>query len=381
MEKIAYLCIRMTYDLQTLLLIEVDTLAVLANLVCGVLIWRSRHEVADRSRIILFLLVLTALPLIGKVLSLMTHGLNNRFVEVLPIIPTLMGLITVLLMLLYAVEVMRPNWLKWRHCLLLFLPLAVVFVLSVLFMGQFTVLHSTAEVWQHIGEPNVLLRLLINLMALFCCLTLLWLPYKWQESSASRRWIITYVCFIFLIGVLFHTWTLTLSMPVHILHNLAPTLFIVYYTWYELHERFIPVPMERAEKLTPPNPAISVAVAGSDDLWQRIVKLIHEDDLWRNPDLNLEMLCQQLGSNKDYVLRCFRQNADTTFLDYVNSLRIGYVTDELRRNPLQSQRDLFFNAGFRSKTTAYRNFCKYNGQSPSEFIASLSADNQLTVSE
>lgn len=64
------------------------------------------------------------------------------------------------------------------------------------------------------------------------------------------------------------------------------------------------------------------------------------------------MLCQHLGSNKDYVLRSFRQNADTTFLDYVNSQRIGYVTDELRRNPMQNQRDLFFNAGFRSKTTA-----------------------------
>jgi YesN/AraC family two-component response regulator len=83
------------------------------------------------------------------------------------------------------------------------------------------------------------------------------------------------------------------------------------------------------------------------------------------------MLCHLLGSNKDYVSRSFRQNVDTTFLDYVNSLRISYVTDELRRNPLQNQRDLFFNAGFRSKTTAYRNFCKYNGQSPSDFIAAL----------
>ena len=93
----------MTYDLQTLLLIEVDTMAVLASLVCGVLIWRSRREVPDRSRIILFLIVLTALPLIGKVISLMMHGLNNRFVEVLPIVPTIMGTLTVVLMLLYAV--------------------------------------------------------------------------------------------------------------------------------------------------------------------------------------------------------------------------------------------------------------------------------------
>ena len=132
------------------------------------------------------------------------------------------------------------------------------------------------------------------------------------------------------------------------------------------YRKNIPVPTEETEKTAPPNENLP-----SDDLWQRIVNMIHKDDLWRKPDLSLDRLCQKLGSNKDYVSRCFRQNANTTFLDYVNNLRISYVTDELRRNPLQSPRDLFSNAGFRSKTTAYRNFCKYNGQSPSDFIASL----------
>ena len=206
----------MTYDLQTLLLIEVDTMAVLVSLVCGVLMWRNRREVPDRSRIILFLITLTALPIIGKVISLMTHGLNNRFVEVLPIVPTIMGTITIVLMLLYAIEVMRPNWFRWRHVLWGLLSLAGVLVLSVVFKDQFTVLHSTADIRQHIGEPNVLLRLLFNLATLLVCLSLLWLPYRWQTSSASHHWVVTYVCFIFVIGVLFHTWTLTLSMPVHI---------------------------------------------------------------------------------------------------------------------------------------------------------------------
>lgn len=363
----------MTYDLQTLLLIEVDTMSALASLVCGILIWRSRHGVPDRSRIILFLITLTALPLIGKVASLMTHGMNNRFVEVLPIVPTIMGLITVGLMLLYAVEVMRPNWFRWRHVLAGFSLLVCILVLSVLLKKQFTVLHSTAELMQHIGEMNVLLRLLFNIMILLVCLSLLWLPYRWQESSASRRWVVTYVCFIFVIGALFHTWTLTLWMPVHIVHNLTPALFIVYYTRYELYERVLPaVPrslVHDSKRNQVPCPHDSSAPV--DDLWPRIVKVIHDDDHWRNPDLTLDMLCHLLGSNKDYVSRSFRQNVDTTFLDYVNSLRISYVTDELRRNPLQNQRDLFFNAGFRSKTTTYRNFCKYNGQSPSDFIAAL----------
>ena len=365
----------MTYDLQTLLLIEVDTIAALASLVCGILIWRNRREVPDRSRIILFLLTLTALPIIGKVASLMMHGLNNRFVEVLPIVPTLMGLITVVLMLLYAVEVMRPNWFKWRHVMVFFMSLAFILVLSVLFKDQFTVLHSTDELIQHIGEPNVLLRLLFNLATLLVCLTLLWLPYRWQESSASRQWLITYVCSIFVIGALFHIWTLTLSMPVHIVHNLTPALFIIYYTWYELHERILPPKNSESQETVDAESSLLTSSSSpkEDDLWLRIVNLLHEDAVWRNPDLGLEMFCQMLGSNKDYVNQCFRKNADTTFADYVNRLRIEQMADELRRNPLQSQKELFFRVGFRSRTTAWRNFQKYMGISPTEFVASLVA--------
>ena len=360
----------MTYDLQTLLLIEVDTMAVLANLVCGTLIWRNRREVTDRSRTILLLIMLTTLPFIGKVASLMTTGLSNRFVEVLPVVPTMGAPLTVILMLLYAVEVMRPNWLKWRHFLLIFSSLAFIVVLSILFKGQFTVLHSTADLMQHIGEPNVLLRLLFNMLALFICLSLLWLPYKWQESSASRRWVITYVCFIFAIGAMFHTWTLTLWMSVHIVHNLSPSLFAIYYTWYELHERVLPVPMEEAEKTASPT-----AITPSDNLWQRISDVLHDEQLWRNPDLSLDMLCERIGSNKDYVLQSFRQNADTTFSDYVNRLRVDYMATELLAHPFQSHKVLYFRAGFRSKTAAFTNFKKYMQVSPSEFLAAEQAKN------
>lgn len=359
----------MTYDLQTLLLIEVDTIAVLASLVCGILIWRSRREVPDRSRIILFLITLTALPIIGKVASLMMHGLNNRFVEVLPIVPTLMGLITIVLMLLYAVEVMRPNWFRWRHVLWGFVSLACVLVLAVVFKDQFTVLHSTADIGQHIGEPNVLLRLLFNVATLLVCLSLLWLPYRWQESSASRHWVITYVCFILVIGILFHTWTLTHSMPIHIVHNLTPALFITYYTWYELHERITPVPIVEAEKTAPSN------VTPSDNLWERITDVLHDEQLWRNPDLSLDMLCECVGSNKNYVTQCFRQNADTTFSDYVNRLRIDYMAEELKAHPFQSHKELYFRAGFRSKTAAFTNFKKYKQVSPSEFLSTLQQEN------
>ena len=355
----------MTYDLQTLLLIEVDTIAVLANLVCGLLIWHRRREVADRSRIILLLFILIGLPLVGKVVMLMVKGLNTRFVEVLPVTSTMSSPLAIMLMLLYAIEVMRPNWLKLRHLLLLSLPFEIIFVLSILFVEQFTSLHSFADVWQHIGEPNVMLRMLFVTMALLLCLSLLRLPYHWQESSASRQWVVTYVCFVFVISVLFFTWMLTLWMPVHILHNITPSLFIIYYTWFELHERVLPVPMEETEKTAPP----IVYAPPSDNLWQRISCVLHDEQLWRNPDLSLDMLCERLGSNKDYVLQSFRKNTDTTFSDYVNRLRVDYMAAELLAHPFQSHKELYFRAGFRSKTAAFTNFKKYKQLSPSEFLS------------
>ena len=356
----------MTYDLQTLLLIEVDTMAVLASLVCGILIWRNRREVPDRSRLILFLITLTALPLISKVFSLMMHGLNNRFVEVLPIVPTLMGLITVGLMLLYAIEVMRPNWFRWRHVLWGYSLLAGVLVLSVLFKDQFTVLHSTNELIQHIGEPNVLLRLLFNLATLLVCLSLLWLPYRWQASSASRRWVITYVCFIFIIGALFHTWTLTLSMPVHIVHNLMPLFFIIYYTWYELHERILPPRiLEGQEPVVTPFPTTD-----TNDLWKRITLQMYQEQAWCNPNLNVETFSKELGTNRIYVARCIMEHTNLSFNDYLNSLRVAHMASLLDVDPLQIHKEAYFMAGFRSRHTAYRNFIKFKGCSPSDYVAS-----------
>lgn len=355
----------MKYDLQTLLLIEVDTIAVLANLVCGMLLWHRRRDVADRSRIILLLFILLGLPLVGKVVMLMMKGLNTRFVEVLPVTPTMSSPLAVMLMLLYPIEVMRPNWLKWRHFLLFFLLFAFIFLLSILFMGQFTSLHSFADVWLHIGEPNVMLRMLFIAMTLLLCLSLLRLPYQWRESSATRQWVVTYVCVVFIISVLFFTWTLTLWMPVHILHNITPSLFIIYYTWFELHERVLPVPMEETEKLPPP----TTEFAPSDNLWQRISVVLHDEQLWRNPDLSLDILCKRVGSNKDYVLQSFHKNTDTTFSDYVNRLRVDYMAAELLAHPSQSHKELYFRAGFRSKTAAFTNFKKYKRLSPSEFIS------------
>ena len=102
-----------------------------------------------------------------------------------------------------------------------------------------------------------------------------------------------------------------------------------------------------------------------------IAAVLHDEELWRNPDLSLDMLSERVKSNRNYVSQCFRQNAATTFNDYVNRLRVDYMAEELKHHPFQSHKELYFRAGFRSKTAAFTNFKKYKQKSPTEFLVGL----------
>jgi AraC-like DNA-binding protein len=55
----------------------------------------------------------------------------------------------------------------------------------------------------------------------------------------------------------------------------------------------------------------------------------------------------------------------------MNEKRINYMADQLRFNPRQDHKQLYFDVGFRSRHTAYRNFVKFIGCSPTDFAASL----------
>ena len=98
----------------------------------------------------------------------------------------------------------------------------------------------------------------------------------------------------------------------------------------------------------------------------------------------------QLESNK--MLNEFMENQKTTwndepeflkkldtqisesqiYNDYMNSKRVDFMANLLRQNPTQNQKQLFFAAGFRSYPTAHRNFVKFKGCSPTEYIGKFS---------
>ena len=86
----------------------------------------------------------------------------------------------------------------------------------------------------------------------------------------------------------------------------------------------------------------------------------------------METLSQALGTNRIYVARSIHDHTDMTFNDFLNKKRIDFMAAQLRQDPTQDHKSLYFDAGYRSRQTAYRNFVKFMGCSPTDYVATLS---------
>jgi YesN/AraC family two-component response regulator len=104
-----------------------------------------------------------------------------------------------------------------------------------------------------------------------------------------------------------------------------------------------------------------------DELWIKIMRIVEENEGWRNPDMDMSSLTKQLFSNRTYVGDAFKLHTGMTFGEYITKRRIDYVAERLKHNPDANIQELFIEAGYRHRSTAWRHFQKLKGVSPTEF--------------
>lgn len=107
---------------------------------------------------------------------------------------------------------------------------------------------------------------------------------------------------------------------------------------------------------------------------------IERRELWRNPDLSLSLLAQELGTNTTYVSKAFNEGLGQSFSECINRLRVSGVQTSLQSQPLDADLlTLALDAGFRSKASFNRAFKQYVGQTPSEYRAALQTSTSQIV--
>ena len=102
--------------MHTVISISFISVCLVICLTGGIVMWRKRKEVGDRSR--LFLAVFNLLVAVLCILRLSTYVAHpNLQVYHAVLAPFLLigGLASIILYLLYPIEVVNPGWLNWRR--------------------------------------------------------------------------------------------------------------------------------------------------------------------------------------------------------------------------------------------------------------------------
>ena len=346
----------MKYIATLFLVLMTATLAV-----CGVLLWRRRNETGDYSRYIQAVLSWASsfftMTFIFRTWAETTTA-DGAFFE-----PehTFVPIIFQMTYFLYPLEVIRPTVGRTKVYAILFAPLLLLVSVGLCAGIGYTPLYTYTDVWNHIGEFNVLLRLFALVMMLFYCFSLFFVPYDKKRSSADSKFIMMYALGFCLIGLLHFSIQISHVYWLILLHQIVWIVFFVAVAYYELKERLI-VPQ------TAMDPEKIVVDTTEDKLWMQILTLLDDAENWRNPELSLISLSELVGVNRTYVGEAFKRNVGMTFVEYITKRRISYVADSLRKNPEANIKELFNHVGYRQRSTAWRNFQKVTGMTPHEFL-------------
>lgn len=195
-------------------------------------------------------------------------------------------------------------------------------------------------------------------------------------GSSSIAWVFNYSFGITAICVTHIVIMLTLNATLIIILPLLAAIFYFESMGYELEDRLRPSvqeekedsPMEEFDEEMVPS---SEEVPLEADLWDRVTRIMDTEEAWRDPDLTLVSMAHRCATNVTYLNQIIHQKTGRSFKELVNDKRIACVVRQLRDNPDTDLQAAFFAAGFRSRTTAWRNFKETQGMSPQEFRLKL----------
>ncbi|MCI6427661.1 MAG: hypothetical protein MR809_02055 [Rikenellaceae bacterium] len=157
------------------------------ELVAGVLMLSQRRRHRDRSRLLIAIFFLLTAVVVAVTMGLMLSGRYVKGDHILGTGAILTGFALFFLLLLYPLEVLRPNWINPRRLLALISPwlFFTLLLLALLPFGQ-TQLHSPAEILPNIYHSDVLLRVLLSLIFIPYGLWLIFIRYNWRNPFKTQ---------------------------------------------------------------------------------------------------------------------------------------------------------------------------------------------------
>ena len=105
-----------------------------------------------------------------------------------------------------------------------------------------------------------------------------------------------------------------------------------------------------------------------DPLVEHLRRLMDDEEIRRNPNIDLSYLALRLKTNRSYLSKAIQNDGYKNFSDMINRKRVAEFLKLADAGLVVNIQDSFFYVGFRSRETALRCFKKYVGMSPTDYL-------------
>jgi len=105
----------------------------------------------------------------------------------------------------------------------------------------------------------------------------------------------------------------------------------------------------------------------SIEVFQELSRLVTQHRLYLDSELSLSQLALQSGFSKHHLSQAINQNANKTFFDYINCLRVGHAKSLLHADNDLNILEVSLEVGFNSRSAFYNAFKKDTQLTPSQF--------------
>lgn len=230
-----------------------------------------------------------------------------------------------------------------------------------------------------IGSFQVIFRIVLALLIFLPAVLLYYVPYTRRYNNTNHTWMRGYVVVANINVAAYLYANINDTFLVCIIYIFISLMCSLYFTYQELFVRLIRQPIEEPQliveagqeqeslpKTTPTREA---------DLFERLEKYMNSKKAWCDPVLSAEKLTSLLYTNRTTLSKAIQQHGYDSYTDYVNGRRVEEFIKIVYATPGCNYLQVFFDVGFRSKSTALRNFKEITGMTPSEYFLQRQKEN------
>lgn len=304
----------------------------------------------------------------------------------------LLGLFTTTIYYTYPIEVVSPGWITWRRLVKMYLPLVGIwlFYRATLLLGvQYTLYPTIEDMVADVGSFQVIFRIVLAILIFLPAVLLYHVPYTRKYNNTNLAWMRGYLVAAninvaaYLVANVYDTF---LVSSIYIFVSLMCSL---YFAYQELFVRLIRQPIEEPLLIVEAEPEQAMEQAMETEpeveaepeqhspqatttreaeLFERLEKYMNSKKAWCDPDLSAEKLTSVLHTNRTTLSKAIHQCGYGSYTDYVNGRRVAEFIQIVNATPGCNYQQVFFDIGFRCKSTALRNFKEITSMTPSEYF-------------